>query len=78
MVCFDKINVIIPNTLSFGCVSGIPVKFQRTENYVHHKFCLLDTDASLKQQDVVPPTGARRIPNSGALMAGSMNWTLQV
>lgn len=60
-------------------VVGIPVKFQkRGKSIVHHKFCLLDSEISSKKCNVSIPAGARKIPKTGAVMSGSMNWTFQV
>lgn len=74
----DNDIVLLKKINKQSSVSGIPVKYLRPENMVHHKFCLIDSDKSKKKLQVQTPEGARKIPQNGVVMSGSLNWTFQV
>lgn len=67
-----KIRIIVDADMAFSCGSGIkklirhgiPVRWIKSTNLMHHKFCLADTQCTNGQ--VTP-----------FLMTGSLNWTNQ-
>lgn len=67
-----KIRIIIDTDMAFSSGSvikrlakqGIPVRWMKSTNLMHHKFCLVDT---LSDNDCIVPF----------IMTGSLNWTNQ-